>query len=60
MADENKRLVTFWPSVTEVTEQDVPSPYRHRHEKDLTGLLLNDTDTALFPVYVFKTKAYYI
>ena len=60
MANEYKRLVAFWPSVTEVTEQDVSSPYRHRHEKSLTGLLLDDTDTSLLPVYVFKTKTCYI
>ena len=60
MADEDKRRVAFWPSVTEVTEQDVSRPYRHRHDETPAGFLLDNSNAPMFPVYVFEAQAGYV
>lgn len=60
MADEHIRFPAFGPSVPYVTEQDVPCFYGHWENQCLTGFLLDDADTFLFPVNIVKTYSSYV
>jgi hypothetical protein len=60
MTYKNVGFCTFGPAISDIPEQDVPCPDWHGHCKHLTGLLLDDADALLFPVYVAETKSDYV
>ena len=60
MTDKYVRAFDPWPSIAEISEQDISCFDGHRQSEHLSCLLLYDTDAATLPVDAIKEKIGYV